>query len=149
MDVVVLVVDELRRHRGSRLRRSIRGLGCRRRGSSSVVMHHCRRQYSTTSFAPVYIDELYYNHHHQPGKPLELNAVAVKEEKPTTALVAAATSTTTSTNTAPASARAGGGAMKDIQVQGGHAAAEPEVGGGVPGHAGEGPSTPRLIMHPS
>jgi hypothetical protein len=101
-------------------------------------MHHRRRrQYSTTSFAPVYIDELYSHHRHQPRKPLELHAVAVHEEEPTTsggkqaaaagatrssgnkatARVAAATSTTTSTNTAPAGARAVGGAMKNVLMR--------------------------------
>jgi hypothetical protein len=109
---------------GSRIRRSVEQLDGRRATSSSV-MHH-RRQYSspTTSFAPVYVDELYNLHRHQqPSSKLN--------DEPSTSgkLVGGVGGATRSSGKAKGSdtAAAGVGAMKNVLMR------SPGRGGGVLG----------------
>jgi hypothetical protein len=108
---------------GSRIRLSVKQLDGRRATSSSV-MHH-RRQYSspTTSFAPVYVDELYNLHRHQqPSSKLS-------DEPSTSGKLVGCVGAARTGDKAKASdtAAAGVGAMKNVLMR------SPGRGGGVLG----------------
>ncbi|KAL6659515.1 hypothetical protein ACP70R_003555 [Stipagrostis hirtigluma subsp. patula] len=95
---------------GSRLRRSVRGFGGRRRSVRGGWRRRDRHRHRQ-SFAPVYVDEL-YSHHHQPAKALNLNLHAVVAQaqpsgvnKPNAPAGAAAALATRATGGAKATAR--------------------------------------------